>query len=161
MSKLSSSMNGFRSCQAPELQNAPRLSVSNIEATSGGFPAWIAAVSLSAVIAPTLLTVIHGYFLWNFARPSFMTLSSRAVKGLQNVSVTGVLSVAAVSLAESLEPPPPQPARASAPRTTDSAAATRIIESLLTQNFSLGSFTGSDNGVRAMRSQLASVHELW
>ena len=125
------------------MQNAPRLSVSNIEATSGGLPAWIAAVSLSAVIAPTLLTVIHGYFLWNFARPAFMTLSSRAVKGLQNVSVTGVLSVAAVSFDdEFFEPPPPQPARASAPRTTDSAAMTRIIESLLTQDFSLSTFTG-------------------
>src|SRR6476659_10436702 len=153
MSKLSASMYLFRSCQAPELQNAPRLSVSNIEATSGGLPAWIAAVSLSAVIAPTLLTVIHGYFLWNFARPSFMTLSSRAVKGLQNVSVTGVLSVAAVSLAESLEPPPPQPARASAPRTTDSAAATRIIESLLTQDFSLSTFTKAIDNALGVRSQ--------
>jgi hypothetical protein len=115
------------------LQNAPRLSVSNIDATSGGLPAWIAAVSLSAVIPPTLLTVIHGYFVWNFARPSFMTLSSRALKGLQKVSVTGVLSVAAVSFDddESFEPPPPQPARTSAPRTMDSAETTRIIESLL------------------------------
>src|SRR6476659_7862134 len=162
MSKLSSSMNWFRSCQAPELQNAPRLSVSNIEATSGGLPAWIAAVSLSAVIAPTLLTVIHGYRLWNFARPAFMTLSSRAVKGLQNVSVTGVLSVAAVSFDdEFFEPPPPQPARASAPRTTDSAAMTRIIESLLTQDFSLGTFTRAIHSARRERSQLASVHDIW
>ncbi len=144
------------------MQNAPRLSVSNIDATSGGLPAWIAAVSLSAVIAPTLLTVIHGYFLWNFARPAFMTLSSRAVKGLQNVSVTGVLSAAAVSFDdESFEPPPPQPARASAPRTTDSAATTRIIESLLTQDFSLSTFTGRIDNAPGGLSQLASVHEIW
>ena len=144
------------------MQNAPRLSVSNIDATSGGLPAWIAAVSLSAVIAPTLLTVIHGYFLWNFARPSFMTLSSRAVKGLQNVSVTGVLSVAAVSFDdEFFEPPPPQPARTSAPRTTDSAATTRIIESLLTQDFSLSTFTGRIDNALSGLSQLASVHEIW
>src|SRR5690349_18801163 len=163
MSKLSASMYLFRSCQAPELQKAPRLSVSNIEATSGGLPAWIAAVSLSAVIAPTLLTVIHGYFLWNFARPAFMTLSSRLVKGLQKVRVTGVLSAAAVSFDddESFEPPPPQPARASAPRTTDSAAATRIIESLLRQDFSLSTFTKAINNALGVRSQLASVHRIW
>jgi hypothetical protein len=58
------------------------------------------------------------------------------VNGLQKVSVTGVLSAAAVSFVvedESFEPPPPQPARASAPRTTNRAAATRDIESLLTR----------------------------
>ena len=114
------------------MQNAPRLSVSNIDATSGGLPAWIAAVSLSAVIAPTLLTVIHGYFWWNFLRPAFMTSSSRALKGLQKVSVTGVLSFAAASFGRLSEPFPPQAARARDARTTSSGAATRCIESLLT-----------------------------
>src|SRR5690242_1401794 len=97
--------------------------------------------------------------------PSSITCSSRAVKGLQNVSVTGVLSTAAVSFVvvddELFEPPPPQPARARAHRTANRAAAARDIESLLRQDFSLGTFTRAIHNARRGPSQLASVHEIW
>jgi len=39
--------------------------------------------------------------------------------------------------------PPPQPAMTRAQRTMDSAATTRDIDSLLTKDFSLSTFTGS------------------
>src|SRR5262245_7583717 len=78
-----------RSIHAPEPQKAPSVSVSKSAATSGALPPRIAAVSFVGLVFPVLLTVIHGYFLWNAAKAELSTPSSRAVYGLQNEMVTG------------------------------------------------------------------------
>src|SRR5262245_13228479 len=90
MFRWSRLMYGVRSWNAPEEQNAPSVSVSKSEAASGALPPRIAAVSLSAVSAPVVFTVIHGYCLWKPATALLMSPSSRAVNPFQNEMVTGV-----------------------------------------------------------------------
>jgi hypothetical protein len=55
------------------------LSVENEIATSGALPPRIAAMILSSLTAPTLLTVIHGYLAWKSFRTPSSTPSSRLV----------------------------------------------------------------------------------
>src|SRR4051794_14362357 len=104
-----------RLIQPPEEQNAPVLSVSNESATFGGWPLRMPATILLLSIEPTLLIVTFGWSFLNPANAWFQMPSSRPVKPLQTVSLTGFLvsnlAAAAVLLVLLLPPPlPPQPA---------------------------------------------------
>src|SRR4051794_4123798 len=111
-----------RLIQPPEEQNAPVLSVSNERATFGGWPLRMPATILLLSIEPTLLIVTFGWSFLNPARARFQMPSSRPVKPLHTVSVTGFLVsnlTAAAVLLVLLPPPlpPPHPA-INAPTTT-------------------------------------------
>src|SRR5215813_1472532 len=113
-------MYGVRSIQPPDEQNAPVLSVSNESATSGGLPPRIAATILLLSTAPTLLIFTAGWSLWKPASTEFQTPSSRSLKPLHTVSVTGCVRSAAAVVFD--PPPPPPPPQAETP-----IAATRAI----------------------------------
>ena len=81
----------------------------------------MAAVSLSGVNAPLLFTVIHGYLLWNPARPVLMMPSSRSVNPLQKEIVTGSLAPVEAEL---------EPRTASASATNRPSASVRFIRIL-------------------------------
>src|SRR3954451_14589686 len=118
-------MLGLRSIQPPDEQNAPVLSALNDCTASGALPPRIAAMILSSLTAPTVLTVIHGCVRWNWSTACLTTPSSRCSKPTQNVIDTGLLLRAAVgplSLGFS-SPPPPQALTTSAASTTDAIAA--------------------------------------
>src|ERR1700750_2529448 len=91
MSTWSRLMYGVRSIQPPEEQKAPVLSVSNESATSGGLPPRMAATILLLSTAPTLLIFTAGCSLWKPFSTEFQTPSSRSLKPLHTVSVTGLL----------------------------------------------------------------------
>src|SRR5438045_4350191 len=104
MSTLSRLMYGLRSIQPPDEQKAPVLSVSNESATSGGLPPRMAATILLLSTAPTLLIFTAGCSWWKPFRTLFQIFSSRSVKPLHTVSVTGFVRSA---VAVVFEPPPP------------------------------------------------------
>src|SRR5215212_10435526 len=91
-------MYGFSGIHAPDEQKAPVLSVENECATSGEFPPRAAAMILSSSTAPSTLTVIFGFFLWKSSVTSLITPSSRSLKPVQSVIVTGLPSYAAAAL---------------------------------------------------------------
>src|SRR5919201_49546 len=122
-------MYGLRSIQPPEEQKAPVLSAVNDCAASGALPPRIAAMILSSLIPPTLLTVIHGWVAWKAATAWLTTPSSRLVKPFHNVMVTGLwLAVvpAACVLVDDLSPPPPHAASARAAENAAAAAMRRM-----------------------------------
>src|SRR6187551_978895 len=100
-------MYGLSGIHAPDEQNAPVLSVENECATSGELPPRAAAMILSSSTAPSTSTVILGFCLWKSATTSLMTPSSRSLKPVQSVIVTGLPSyfAAALSPDESSSPP--------------------------------------------------------
>src|SRR5436189_4587308 len=130
MSTWSRLIRPSRLIQPPEEQNAPVLSVSNDSATSGGLPLRMPATILLLSIEPTLLIFTFGWSLWKPASAWFQMPSSRSVKPLQTVSVTGFLaSNAADALVLPPLLPPPQPAATAAIRPTTSTHAIRRITS--------------------------------
>src|SRR3954452_16176402 len=117
MSTWSRLIKPSRLIQPPEEQNAPVLSVSNDSATFGGLPLRMPATILLLSIEPRLLIVTLGWSFLNPASAWFQMPSSRPVKPLQTVSVTGFLGsnlADAVLLPPPLlllpPPPPPPPA---------------------------------------------------
>ena len=121
MSTLSRLMYGLRSIQPPDEQKAPVLSVSNESATSGGLPPRMAATILLLSTAPTLFIFTAGWSLWKPFSTEFQTPSSRSLKPLHTVSVTGLLRSA---VAVVFEPPPPPPPQAATPTAAARTAAT-------------------------------------
>src|SRR3954471_14583540 len=91
MSTWSRLIRPSRLIQPPEEQNAPVLSVSNDSATFGGLPLRMPATILLLSIEPRLLMVTFGWGLVNPSSAWFQMPSSRSVKPLQTVSVTGFL----------------------------------------------------------------------
>src|SRR6185437_13394258 len=100
----------------------------NDSATSGALPARIDLMILSSSTPPTFFTVIHGYLVWNVSSVLPRMPSSRPVKPLHMVTVTGVWSVVAAAGAVAelllLPPLPPQAARPAAATVTAAMSGT-------------------------------------
>src|SRR4051794_527036 len=126
-------MLGLRSIQPPDEQNAPVLSALKDCTASGALPPRIAAMILSSLTAPTVLTVMFGCALWNAATASLTTPSSRCSNPTQNVMVTGSWLLVALDpppLDALSSPPPPHAPSASVTSTIDAVAA-RLMRPLL------------------------------
>src|SRR4051794_5992466 len=92
---LSRLMREVRSIHAPVPQWLPRLSVLNDSATSGALPPRIDLMILSSSMPPTLLIVTFGCAVWNRWSALVKIPSSRPVKPLHTVRVTGALELSA------------------------------------------------------------------
>src|SRR5258705_12721035 len=76
-----------RSCQAPEEQNLPTMSVEKDSPTSGPLPAPIAWVILSSSCPDLTVTLISGYLAWKSLMTPCRASASRSVKKCQNSMV--------------------------------------------------------------------------
>src|SRR5260370_11482303 len=83
-------MCGFRLIHAPVAQYLGLWSGPGSIATSGAVPLLIARRISVGCLPPTLLMVIHGAFFLTPSSTLLNCLSSRPVKKLQTVSVTGL-----------------------------------------------------------------------
>ena len=79
----------MRSIQPPDEQNAPVLSALNDCTTSGALPPRIAAMILSSLMPPTVLTLMSGVRASKSSTACLITPSSRAVKPTQSVMFAG------------------------------------------------------------------------
>src|SRR3954452_19266453 len=124
MSILSRAISALRSIQPPEPQNAPMLSPTFETATSGGLPPRMAAVVLSSLMPPTLLTLIDGCVFWKSAITPLKIFCSRCVNGCQIVIVTGLLGSNFAGAAPPVELPPPLSPPPQAPSVTAAQVST-------------------------------------
>src|SRR5215475_9620953 len=97
-------MYGLRSIHAPVEQYLALSSGPGSIATSGAVPLLIARRMAEGSLPPTVLTVIHGAVFFKPSRTLLSCLSSRPVKKLQTVSVTGLCEL--FGGGELLDPPP-------------------------------------------------------
>ena len=117
-----------RSIQPPDEQKAPVLSVLNESVTSGALPPRSAATILSSLTLPTLSTVTFGFCFSKSSMTPLKTSSSRPVKPVHSVIVTGLPSYLAAALSPPPESssPPMQPDAPSATAPARSATTTRL-----------------------------------
>src|SRR4051794_4398239 len=122
---------------------------------------------------PTLLMVIHGCVRWKSARTPFSTPSSRLVKPLHTLIVTGVRSAAALAASGLPESPPPQPAATTTTpvsaaamarlrRARRAAGTSSIVVTLpLADPFLVRDPYESDRNVTAHPRQVANLSHFW